>query len=302
MVLDERILRRILTLAEEMHFGRAAAILHVSQPALSGTVKSLERDLGVRLFTRTSRKVELTDAGLIFVAEARRLVQESERAVALVRRSSRDALGPVRIGYAASIDPGWLGSLIAYLRAHALPGTPLEFISAEARDLHGELIKGTLHAAFLSGPSFDNNLPSIPLFREPFAAVLPSGHPLARSEPLHLHRLRGEPVVWLRRDLNRALHASFTGLCASHGYTPKIAQEVRTFYECVQFVQAGLGISFVPPAMNREWNRQHVAFRRLSEDAVYMEHTLVFRDAGAATAVEPFVSLVRNFVSIHQHA
>ena len=85
MILNERILRLIVTLAEELHFGRAAATLHVSQSALSGTVKSLEDDLGVRLFSRTSRSVELTEAGRVFVAEAGRLITQNERVVALVR-------------------------------------------------------------------------------------------------------------------------------------------------------------------------------------------------------------------------
>ncbi len=111
MILNERVLRLIVTLAEELHFGHAAARLHVSQPALSGTVKSLASDLGVRLFNRTSRSVELTEAGHILVAEARRLIQENDRPVSLVPRGFRGPLGRMQC-------PG--GPLCFYgtLRAH----------------------------------------------------------------------------------------------------------------------------------------------------------------------------------------
>src|SRR5258708_31182390 len=151
MILNERILRMIVTLAEELHFGRAAATLHVSQPALSGTLKSLERDLGVRLFRRTSRNVELPEAGRVLAAEAGRLIDESERAVALVRGSSSDALGPLRIGYPASMNLHWLGGLICHARNDGFPAADLQFISSEATSLQDKLVKRTLSAAFFAG-------------------------------------------------------------------------------------------------------------------------------------------------------
>src|SRR6516225_9151263 len=102
MILNERVLKVVITLADELHFGNAAESLHVSQPALSGTIKNVEDHLGVRLFSRTSRSVNLTDAGKIFVTEARRLIREGERVVGLVRDTA-DVEGPLLVGYAPTI-------------------------------------------------------------------------------------------------------------------------------------------------------------------------------------------------------
>ena len=198
MILNERILRLIVTLAEELHFGHAAARLHLSQPALSGTVKSLESDLGVRLFNRTSRCVELTEAGHVLVAEARRLIQENDRAVSLVRESSSESLGPLQIGYPASMNLNWMGSLIARARRDEFLSSRLRFTSAEAVNLHEDLSTRALHAAFFAGHPWHGEIPDLQhtvLFRESFRAVLPAGCPLMRSPLLRMDQLRDEPVV-----------------------------------------------------------------------------------------------------------
>jgi DNA-binding transcriptional LysR family regulator len=151
MILNERILQVVLALAEELHFGRAAARLHVSQPALSGTIRSIERDLGVHLFRRTSRHVELTDAGEVFAAEARRLIAEGERAMTLIRNSSLEIAGPVRVAYPASIDLSWLCSLVSDVRKGACFANGFQLTSAEGLHLIERLLDRSLHAAFFAG-------------------------------------------------------------------------------------------------------------------------------------------------------
>jgi len=301
MILNERILRLIVTLAEELHFGRAAATLHVSQSALSGTVKSLEDDLGVRLFSRTSRSVELTEAGRVFVAEAGRLITQNERVVALVRQSSPDRSGPLLVGYpASSMNLPWLGALISQARRDRALSTDLRFISSEAINLHEDLAKGTLHAAFFTGQLFDadgSDLRSVKLFRDTLAVVLGSGHPLAQAALLPLDQLKDEPVVWLRRDVNPLLHDSFTALCSAQGYRPKMVHEVRTFYECLSFVRAGLGITFLPPFMKSGGPDDTVVFICLAEGTLHVGCTLAYCGDDDSRGINQFVKFVQDHVS-----
>jgi DNA-binding transcriptional LysR family regulator len=298
MILDERILRLVLTLAEELHFGRAAARLHVSQPTLSGAVKNVERDLGVQLFNRSSRRVELTDAGNTFVVEARRLVDQAERTVALVRGGGVDFAGPLRVGYSPDFNLKWFCSLISRTADDPHLATAVEFVSAEPVDVCHDLVKGTLHAGFLMGHVTDPELHCVPLFRERFAVALNSTHPLSNRTRLTFNQLQGEPAVWLRRDLNPSLYDSFLDVCSSHGYHPAIVQEVRTFYECVQFVREGLGITFLPSFLRGLGHYEGIVFGTLLK-SLYVDAALVFRRDNRADAVKRFIRFVRHNVPEH---
>jgi DNA-binding transcriptional LysR family regulator len=292
MILNERILRLIVTLAEELHFGHAAARLHVSQPALSGSLKSLESDLGVRLFNRTSRNVELTEAGHVLVAEARRLIQENDRAVSLVRESSSDTLGPLHIGYPASMNLNWMGALIARVRRGEFLSAPLRFTSSEGVNLHEELSTRALHAAFFVGHPWHGESPDLQhatLFRESFCAVLPAGHQLTRSPLLRLAQLCDEPVVWLQRNINPVLYDNFMAQCRSQGYQPRVAQEARTYYECLEFARNGLGVTFLPQFMESHAVDESATFVPLPDGAPCVEYTLAWRRSAGNQALHRFV-------------
>jgi DNA-binding transcriptional LysR family regulator len=296
MILNERLLHLILTLAGELHFGRAAVILRVSQPSLSGTLKKLESELGVRLFRRTSRHVELTETGHVFITEARRLIDEAERAVALVRGSASEITGPVRIGYSEFVNFPWISSLISFARQDSDLAAQLEFVSSESRSIPEELIKGTLHAAVSTGSPLHSDLKSVQLFREPFEAVLGAGHPLANRASLSLAQLKDEPVVWLRRDINPLQYDGFMALCSSRGYRPNIVQEVRTFYECLEFTRKAPGITFLPAFMRPGHRDESIAFARLPKDMLHLDYTLAYRRSESIHAVERFIRFVLDHV------
>jgi DNA-binding transcriptional LysR family regulator len=294
MIFNERILRLVVTLAEDLHFGRASARLHVSQPALSGTLKNLERDLGVQLFKRSTRSVELTEAGQVFVAEARRLLEEGERAIGLVRGSASDKLGPLRIGYPSAINLRWLGSLMAAEQAEPIE---LRFVSTEAMYLHDDLVKGALHASFFVGwfchPVPD--LESVTLFREPFRLVVKTQHALAQSEAVDFTQLKDEPVVWLSRESNPNLHDCFIAACDARGYRPRIAQEVRSYHECLEFAREGVGVTFLPSFM-QTYRDDSLAFIRLPDKSLYAEYRLATRRKAPSEEIERFVAFVREHV------
>jgi DNA-binding transcriptional LysR family regulator len=295
-ILNERILQVVLALAEELHFGRAAARLHVSQPALSGTLKSLERDLGVCLFTRTSRRVEMTEAGRVLAAEARHLIEAGECAVTLVRRCSPDVLGPICMGYAPSVDPRWLGALISNARTDTRLGLNLQCVSTEAGSLPYALIKRTLHACIIAGRLSQADLQCTTLFREPFAVVFGSKHRLAGYTSLEFDQFKEEPVVWLRRDSDPLLYDSFVARCSAQGYRPKVVQEAGTFHECLEFSRGGLGITFLPSYMQSPGGDKSIVFAGPPDGTLHAEYALAYRRNANSQDLSRFIKFVQDHV------
>jgi DNA-binding transcriptional LysR family regulator len=188
----------------------------------------------------------------------------------------------------------WLGGLIAQTRAGGFPPRDLQFVSTEAAHLREDLLKQTLHAAFFTGQLCDPELQRAVVFREPVAAVVSRRHPLASAAPVSLDRLRDEPVLWIRRDVNPLLYDSVMGWCAARGYRPRIVQEVGTLYECLQFAGQGIGITFLPLFMEGRDGSDLAAFVPLAPETMHVDYTLAYCRDSAAPGVERFVKFVQE--------
>ena len=298
MILNDRI-HRLIVLSEELHFRRAAQRLHVSQPALSGSLKSLENELGARLFRRTSRNVELTGAGTILVSEARRLIEESERAITLIRECEPDLTGPVRFGYSRSMNLNWLGTLISEARKEGFLDADFRFSDYDASSLSAELDKRTLSGAFFCGrlrPFDQSSYQYVSLIKENMQAVVAADHKLATAGMLRIGDLRNQPVVWLRRDVDPVLYDTFTDLCAARGYRPNVVQETGSFYECLQFARTGVGITFLPSFMS-VLSPGGALFVNL-DVGFHVDYTMVYRKhATSRRPLDRFVRFVRDYVA-----
>src|SRR4051794_3055344 len=296
MLLDERVLRFIVTLGEELHFGRAAAKLYVSQPALSATVRTLERDLGVELFQRNSRHVELTDAGRILVDEARILMARVDRVVSLVRDSSSAVSAPLRFGYSPLINLPWLCSLASRTRSELNLGPKVDYSSIEAADAIRQLAKGKLHGAIVMGHVCDPELGSHLLFRQQLMVAMSLEHPLAGLENLTFEYLRGEPIIWLRRDLNPFLYDNFLPLCSARGYQPDVVREVTTLHECIEFAANGLGITFLPVSERNLLFDSGVILSALAEPSVSISTQFTYRLDINSEALKALLHLLGDIV------
>ncbi|MFD7408224.1 LysR family transcriptional regulator [Streptomyces sp. NPDC059866] len=248
--MELRHVRYFLALAEERHFSRAAERLHVVQSALSQQIKQLEKELGTTLFTRSTRRVELTEAGRHLVTYARSILVEVERAQDQMSLLATGQAGRVSIGFVGTATYDVLPRIARTVRAQ-LPDITLE--------LHGELLNPELVEGLLDG-TYDLALlrtdapvgadfEVTALRSERLVAVLPTGHPLAGRRTVPLAALAGEPFVVHPSRSRSSMHDRILDACARAGFEPSPLIEVGETSTLVVFVAAGHGVALVPESV-----------------------------------------------------
>lgn len=247
--MELRHLRSFVVLAEERHFGRAAARLHIAQPALSQQLKVLEREVGTRLLERSSRRVELTEAGRLLQSRARELVAAADRTTADLALLAAGRAGRVRVGFVGTATYDVLPRLARRVREE-LPDLELE--------LHGELLgpslvdrlrEDALDLAVLrpAAPTVAG-LEVVLLREEPLVAVLPSSHPAAGADRVSLADLSDQVLVTHPAGHRSTMQPLVLEACRAAGFDPRLL-EVGETGTLVVFVAAGLGIGLVPASV-----------------------------------------------------
>ena len=291
---DVRQLRMFLVVARELHFSRAADQLHMSQPALSQQVRALERDLGVELFTRTSRQVALTPAGEALLAAAPRAIYEMDEAVLITRRAASGAIGRLIVGSVrsglASIVPNLMR---AFWAAH--PEVRLEVYqmdtSAQLRALLERRIEvGVVRAA---GPT--QSLTIEPLITEPLVLALPADHPLAELSSIDPAHLADEKFVISPRHLGVDFFDIVVAFCRRHGFSPTINAEGDDVDTQLALVAAGIGVS-LQPAFFAGTAPVGVVFRPLAGPSPQVALQLAWRN-DRSPATDAFVRAARQVVA-----
>jgi len=252
MRMELRHLRYFVALAEELHFGRAAARLGISQPPLSQQIKILEDILYVRLFDRTNRRVELTPAGLLFLVEARATLGRAERAISVATRAQRGELGELRIGMFPSAPLlARIGDAILTFRRN-FPDVQLTLNEIESLQQTQGLMEGREHVAIIrsaAAPVLPPELQVTELIREPFRVIMRSDHPLAKRRKILIAELAQESFVFYGDRMGRTLPHQVLVLCRSAGFEPRIGQLANGNATITGLIAAGLGIAVVPEAM-----------------------------------------------------
>lgn len=243
-----RHLRAFATVAEELHFGRAALRLNIVQPALSMQIRGLEEMLGVQLLHRTRRVVALTEPGRLFLQEAQRILRHLDQAVDLAQRAGRGEAGHLAIGYsAATVHSGLLSRLVGTFH-RATPDVTLTIRELHPAVQREALLAGELDVGFVVSDAASNTpeFASRVVERWKMTLALPSGHPFAGLDTVALDRLRGEPFISyeaLGEDLG------IEAFRTAAGFTPKIAHYAENPVMILALVSAGLGIATVPAVL-----------------------------------------------------
>lgn len=248
MSVDVRQLRYFLAVAEELHFGRAAQRVQIAQPALSQQIRRLEAEIGVELFHRTKRHVELSTAGEALVRHARRALDEVDAGIDDARRADRGEIGALTIGFIESAATTIVPTAVREFRGdHPNVALTLRELSVDAQ-LDG-LRSETLDVGIVRPPVEPGNLALEQVVDEPLVAAVPSGHELAARRRIGAVRLAREPLVLLAREMVPGLYDQVIALQQEHAGAATIAQEATSIQAVLGLVAAGLGISLLPASV-----------------------------------------------------
>lgn len=293
--MELRHLRYFLAVADELHFGRAAARLHLAQPPLSQQIRKLERELGFDLFARTSRRVHLTDAGRAFRDEARAILSRVDEATASARRVAEGEAGALAVGFVASATYALLPRLYRRFRERH-PDVALTISELSTAEQVEALRAGRIQVGLARAPVGDDALVIEPLAEEPLVVALPKRHPLASSRAVALRALASEPFVLFPRHPRPGWIDLVQGACAAAGFRPAVAQEVLELSTTVTLVAAGIGVTLVP-ASAQALRLAGVVYRPLRPPAPTTKLLALHRADEQRPVVRRFLEVAREVVA-----
>ncbi|MET3650245.1 LysR substrate-binding domain-containing protein [Phyllobacterium ifriqiyense] len=265
-MIETRLLRQFIAVAEELHFNRAALRLHMAQPPLSQAIRRLEAEVGFNLFERTNRRVALTPAGASFLQTAREILLSLDNGLARTRRVAKGVDGHITMTF-INIAP--YSSLLRALRTFRGAHPTVEFTMREAptHEQVKALESGVADIGILRSPG--TTTPELcyeTIFFEPFVAALPAGHRLQSHDSIPLNALSSESFVASSRALGQGFHDQIISLCQAAGFSPRITQEARRLPTLIALVASGFGVALVPSSLASN-ARGDVVFRPISVDA-----------------------------------
>ncbi|WP_189310428.1 LysR substrate-binding domain-containing protein [Streptomyces brasiliensis] len=273
--MELRHLRYFAAVAETRHFGKAAQQLHIAQPPLSQAIRRLESELGVELFTRTTRQVALTGAGEVFRTDVERILQAVDEAVARVARFATGVEGVLRIGLTGSASYRQLPAL-ARLVKREMPHVMLE-VHTEMLTPAQEagLLERRLDVGVLRPPVRQEGITHRPLATEPLVVALPEQHWLAEADSVRVEQLRHEDFIMYGATLGSVVNDAVVRGCLASGFYPHAAYEVTETSAALALVAAGLGIAVLPDSI-RSAPREGVVVTEI-EDALSVRLDLAWR-------------------------
>jgi len=246
MAFDLRQLRQFVAVAEELHFGRAATRLNMSQPPLSQSIKRLEADIGCALLERNNRKVELTPAGLAFLEEARKVLMHSNEALQAARRAGSDELAAIRVTFVSAALFNVLPEAIRQFRSR-YPGVRIALDERPTDQQIDDLMAGKSDVAIIHPPVRPREgLRTRTLAADTLVAAVPAGDDLSQRRSLVLADLAEQPFVLFPYAQGPALHKAIFQACRAAGFQPRVEQEARQLHTILSLVASGLGVSLVP--------------------------------------------------------
>ena len=295
MTAELRQLRAFVAVAEELSFRRAGERLRIAQPALTRAVRALEAVLGARLFERTTRRVELTEVGAAFLPEARLAVEHAERAVAVARDVAAGTRGRLNVAYTHASISGPVPELVTRFRAaHPQVRVTLQDMWTDRQAV--ALVERSIDVGFampaVIRPQFEYRV----VKAEPWVAVLPEDHPLARAPTLELQALRHEPFIFGTWDRWRHFREMINEMCVTHaGFVPRVAQEESEVHVILGLVAARVGVTIYPECI-RNNHRLGLAIRPLAGPLPSVQTLAVWHRDDRSEVVAGFVRIIETMI------
>lgn len=292
MKIELRQIRQFLAVAETLNFRRAAENLALAQPALSRGIQLLEHQLGLSLFTRNNRRVQLTPAGAVFLKGCYALMEDLEETVRQARKAHRGELGTLAIGYTDFAISGALPRILDGFR-RAYPEIDIELTYGSTRQQLDELMLRKIDVAFLTSPVTGADIETLPVQHDRFVAVLPQTHPLASQATVDIHSLADEPFIVGVMARWRHFRRHLDALCLKAGFAPQIVQEVHNTEGMFGLISANVGLTIhIECAAN--YMRQGVAIRPL--EGISDNDVIVTEAAWRSTDMSPALTRFADYL------
>ncbi|CAJ5624055.1 isoleucine biosynthesis transcriptional activator [Burkholderia pseudomallei] len=314
MTPDLRQWRYFVAVADERHFGRAAERLSMTQPPLSQAIRALEDALGVALFARTKRSVELTAVGAALLPDVRRLIAAADALPPLAQSLARGEAGSLALAFVSTADYGLLPQLLREFGAR-YPHVRLQLAEATSDVQIEELVAGRIDAGLVIPPVPPRHAASLsylPVLREPLIVAMPAeaaeaaevaeaaeaaeaanAADAAADAPVRIADIASLPLVIFPRRLAPGFYDIITGCYGAAGVTPRIGQEAIQMQTIVSLVSAGMGVALVPQSL-RNLRRTGVVYRALADPAPVVETGLVWRTDDVSPVLAGFIDVVRG--------
>lgn len=297
--MELRHLRYFVAVAEELNFRRAAERLSMAQPPLSQQIHDLEQELGVQLFNRTNRAVQLTVAGRVFLADTYQILGLSEAAMRRARRANRGELGQLTIGYTSLIHNPLFP---AVLRLHRERYPEVELILRDLVTIEQmqQLSTNTLDISFATHASFaitsleQETLSQEVILREPMVALLPRNQPLAQQSSISLAALANESWIWFARPFDPTTYDYMMHLFEQVGFRPNVTQEINQQQIILSLVSAGFGVSLAPKSITNIGEGAGVVFIDVIDPTPIVEFNIVWRRNDPSPILQTFLATVRE--------
>ena len=291
--IDLRQLRYFLAVSEELHFGRAALRLHISQPPLSRQIRQLEDQLGVALFLRSKSGVVLTEAGAAFLPEVRRTLLQAEKAIAVARAARGALVGQFVVGYTTVFDRSAIPDVLERLR-QLFPNWRIVTRGKHSISLVRDIKNGVLDAAFIGLHTDTQGLAVETILEEPLVVALPANHRLARKRRLGFEDLRGEPMFWFERRLNPGFFDHCQAFFEQIDFKPNAIPEPPDHHILLGLIAEGQGIALISASLQNV-KRKGVAFRALKDEAngLSMGIAVTYSQRNPSPVLHQFLDLVR---------
>ncbi|MBP2364579.1 LysR family transcriptional regulator [Pseudonocardia parietis] len=275
--MDTQKLQVFVTIAEELHFGRAAARLHLGQPHLSRTVRALESELGAEVFRRTTRRVELTPAGAALVPHAHALLARADEARAAVAAARDGRSGRVRISFAGPSAHATVGQLARAVREQH-PLLDLEFLPGRyGATAITELLEGESDLALARFAAPPVGVTSRSVARERCVVAVPVAHRLADADEVRIADLRDEPLIAFPESFGSAVRTMFVEHCRAAGFAPRIVQTAPDSWTCTALVSAGVGLHFTTASAVAHLPLDGVRVREIADPLPTIDVFLIWR-------------------------
>lgn len=286
-------LRCFVSVAAELHFGRAATSLNMTQPPLTRQIQLLEHEVGVRLLERSGGKVRLTPAGAVFLYEAEDILRRSQAATLAARRAMRADAGSVTVGFIPAASFTLLAQLLAVVHAQ-LPDVQIVLREMQTVEQIEAIGTDRIELGIVRPFAPRSFTQSVAIFREPFVVAVPTAHRLAGRDSVPLSALEGEAFIEFCPSESRYLYELVAGRMQADGVAPATVQTLSHTHSILSLVDAGVGVALVPRSAQR-LRYAGVAFRPLQDaDRIDVELHLVWRRGSRRGVVDTLCLLIQQ--------